>query len=84
MDWAHLFGRRQIISEPWCSSPELTAALCRPCHQSIDRGLAPYLQKGLRLRAIHSLCEATGATPPVWCMDDPLGAMRVVVSESHV
>jgi len=36
-EWAHLFGRGNIIGEPWCSLPEMTMQLCPTCHQTIDR-----------------------------------------------
>lgn len=55
-DWAHLMGRRTIISEPWCSSPALTMGLCRDHHNAIDRGLDPDLRDRLRLVGLVRLC----------------------------
>lgn len=54
LEYAHIFGRRNIVGEPYASSPELTMALCcynrytnEPgCHEKIDR----YLDKALRDR----------------------------------
>ena len=42
LDPAHVFGRgNKGIGEPWCSCPELMAALCRECHNDIDQGTQP-------------------------------------------
>lgn len=52
LDPAHVFGRgSKQIGEPWCSSPELMAALCRDCHNDIDRGtFGDQVMKRERLR----------------------------------
>ncbi len=55
LEWAHLAGRRHIVSEPWASSPELTAALCGECHHKIDRGLDAPLGARLRWEAAERL-----------------------------
>src|SRR5665213_212817 len=57
-EWAHLFGRRHIIGEPWCSSPALTMGLCKADHQSIDRGLNPDLRSRLQWVGLVRLCAA--------------------------
>jgi hypothetical protein len=63
LDWAHLAGRGNIISEPWCSLPELTAALCSGkyapgCHERVDRNLAPELLRDLRQMALIRLMQS--------------------------
>jgi hypothetical protein len=61
LEWAHLAGRGNIISEPWCSTPELTAGLCSGkwgelgCHERVDRALSPDLLNHLRSTALHRL-----------------------------
>jgi hypothetical protein len=51
-DWCHLFGRGNIVAEPWCSLPEMTAGLCRTCHRAIDEARAPELRERLRRLAL--------------------------------
>lgn len=58
IDWAHLFGRGNIIAEPWCSLPALTAGLCRRCHDAIDQDRDPELRDRLRRRALVRLARA--------------------------
>lgn len=54
LEWCHLAGRGNVISEPWCSTPELTVGLCSTaygelgCHQKIDRHLDDALLCELR------------------------------------
>jgi hypothetical protein len=55
LDFAHLFRRGNIIAEPWCSLPEMTAALCRTCHRGIDEAREPALLAELRLAALRRL-----------------------------
>lgn len=78
-DLAHLFGRRHIIEEPWASSPECCLGLCRGCHNSVDRGLAPDLLERLRWQAVVRLCGATRQPIPSVEDHDVLGAIRTVV-----
>jgi hypothetical protein len=78
-DWAHLAGRRHIVSEPYASSPELTAGLCRDHHNAIDRGLDPVLLDTLRWFAVQRLAlryRLAIATPPA----DPLDVIRQMVA----
>ncbi len=90
LEWAHLVGRGNIISEPWCSTPELTTGLCSGkwgdlgCHEKIDRALAPELLRELRWRACQRLWEAHGGdylegARFVITYPDPLDAIREVV-----
>lgn len=51
-DWAHLFGRGNVVAEPWCSLPELTMGLCRECHDVIDQDRDPELRERLRRMAL--------------------------------
>lgn len=57
LDFAHLFRRGNIIAEPWCSLPEMAAALCRTCHRRIDEARDPRLLVALRFRALQRLRE---------------------------
>ncbi len=77
-EWSHLVGRGNNISEPWCSTPELTAALCIPCHNSIDRNVAPQRLAHLRTDALERLCQTYGLDY-VDSLLDPLDAIRAVV-----
>lgn len=36
LEWAHLAGRGNQVSEPWASSAALTSALCHRCHADFD------------------------------------------------
>ncbi len=56
-DWAHLVGRRNIVGEPWASSPELTTSLCRQCHHLMDSNIDIDLRDGLRLDGLDRLIE---------------------------
>ena|ERR1019366_8722350 len=75
---AHLFGRRHIIGEPWCSSPALTMGLCKADHQSIDRGLNPDLRERLQWVGLVRLCAAE--TLPISLLEgrSPEGAARAI------
>jgi hypothetical protein len=87
LEWAHLATRGNVISEPWCSTPELTAALCSSgygeigCHQKIDRNIAKQLLKDLRTDALIRLCETygLGISEIVGEREDPLDAIREAV-----
>jgi hypothetical protein len=76
-DWAHLFGRRHLLSEPWTSSPACTMGLCRGHHNAVDRGLDPDLLHRLRMVGLVRLCTVEGA-PLSLISDDPLGSIRAV------
>lgn len=76
MDWAHLFGRRALIGEPWCSSPELTAGLCRDCHRAIDGNVDTDLRDRLRWDGITRFVEANGLPQALTRKSDPLDAIR--------
>lgn len=87
LEWAHLAGRGNIISEPWASTPELTAALCSHgfgvlgCHEMIDRNLNPNLLKDLRTDAVIRLCQTyeLGLAAIVGDYEEPLDAIREAV-----
>jgi hypothetical protein len=62
-DWAHCFGRRNLIAEPWCSLPELTMGLCRSCHRKIDGdvgGTDLETRKRLQWKAVESFLKSYG------------------------
>jgi hypothetical protein len=86
LEWAHLAGRGNIISEPFASLPELTAGLCVSsygrvgCHDSIDRGLNPDLLNQLRQRAI-VLLMVRFKELPMLRYDDPLDGIRDAVRQ---
>lgn len=76
-DWAHLFGRGNIIAEPWCSTPQLTAQLCRTCHNGVDRGFDKELALRLRREALLRLAGHWGELHYVdWPSEDPIEAVR--------
>ncbi len=87
LEWAHIFGRRQIIGEPWCSSPELTAALCVydpitqavGCHKQIDLRLNPALRRRLEETAARRFYAAHKTRYPTTL--DPDGAVRRLVKK---
>jgi hypothetical protein len=90
LDWAHLFGRGNVIAEPWCSLPELTAALCRSCHRSIDTAAAPGLRSYLRTAALALLAtrfapllDVLAATQetPLDALDQARAAERILEAE---
>lgn len=71
-EWAHLFGRGNVISEPWCSLSELTAWLCRPCHDAVDRRHEQPLSDRLRWAALGRLELRWPALRPVLSGREPL------------
>ncbi len=85
LEWAHLAGRGNIISEPWASLPELTTALCSGkyilgCHEKIDRALAPELLTQLRQLAIVRLMREYQELRALnW--DDPLDGIREAIRQ---
>jgi hypothetical protein len=78
-EWAHIFGRRAIIAEPWASSPDATFGLCRHHHQQLDRNLAPDLLDRMRWIAVARLCASHSVPIPSTAEYDALGAIRAVV-----
>lgn len=65
LEWAHLVGRGNTISEPWCSTSALTVGLCSSkyemgCHERLDRNLDKELQDRLRWQGLERLCEDYG------------------------
>ena len=80
-EWAHLAGRRHLIAEPWCSSAELTAALCRECHRALDGNRTPAVLATLRWDAIERLmARLPGPIEPVLGHPrDPMGVIRQIV-----
>ena len=79
LDWAHAFGRRHIVSEPWCSSPELTLGLCRQCHRDVDEGIDPNKQQRLRWICVTRFAAKHGLPIPSTADHDELGAIRALV-----
>lgn len=59
-DWAHLFQRGNVISEPLCSMPFMTTLLCRSCHDRLDQrvGHDTVFQERARWNACHRAIEA--------------------------
>jgi hypothetical protein len=85
LEWAHLASRGNVISEPWCSLSELTAALCSSkfavgCHEQIDRGLNTDLLDSLRSQAVVRLM---GTYPELGYLrvDEPLDAIRAAIRQ---
>jgi len=74
LQFAHLFGRRHIVSEPMASDPDFCAALCHGCHTMIDGNRHPTLLLALRMNGIHRYAAAHGLTYNEH--GDPLGIVR--------
>ena len=81
LEWAHLFGRP---GSGWCLGPiansvELTAALCRDCHNKVDRHLDEALALRLRQDGMRRLITTIGryVTGDTWLDVD---AMRPLVA----
>jgi len=79
-EWAHLFGRRHIIEEPWASSPELTAALCRTHHRRLDANQDSALQTHLRAAALTRLSARLGVPIPTG-VDQAQAAREMVATQ---
>jgi len=82
LDWAHLFGRRHLIEEPWCSSPELTAGICRSHHRAIDQYTDEPLRRLLQWRAVVRLAEKLNKPVPSQDMVDAVQAIRELIDEA--
>lgn len=78
-EWAHVASRGNVISEPWCSTPELTACLCLSCHRAIDRNTAPQALAHLRTDAVERLCLTYSIEIPDRKVWGPLDAIREAV-----
>jgi hypothetical protein len=66
LEWDHTCGRRNLVSEPWASSPYLTVALCRYCHrQATDElhGVREFT-RSICLPALIELAKAQGVGVP--------------------
>lgn len=87
LEWAHLLSRGHLIEEPYCSSPELTLALCCydpmtnsvGCHERIDRGLDPKLRHKLQVIAATRFYEKNGTRKVALIASEPTGAVRRLV-----
>ena len=86
-EWAHLFGRRGIVAEPWASSPALTMMMCHDCHDRydgrilMDHEVDRIFRDRLRWKAIHRWLLALredGIEIGDLATDDPLGAARMI------
>jgi len=61
---AHLFGKRNQVSEPLASHPAFLVPLCHECHASIDRYIDIELRERLQWEGIRKLRDAVGVTLP--------------------
>ncbi len=61
LEWAHLFGRPTtgLRLGPWANLPALTAALCRNCHNGVDRHTDKQLTERLQFEALRRLEDGT-------------------------
>lgn len=91
LEWAHGFGRRQIVGEPLASSRFMTFAFCPICHPLFDSNQAPGRRDVLRWRAIGRLTaylQDQGVEIGVISSEefDPLGAARHLeaVAKEHL
>jgi len=67
LEWAHVFGRpgSGFCLGAIANSVELTTALCRDCHNGLDRGTDAVLRNRLWVTALVRVVEATiGLAPP--------------------
>lgn len=82
VEWAHLFGRP---GSGYClgaiaNSVELTAALCRVCHNGVDRGTATKLANELRWAAMGRLVTTLAGK---YSEGAPYEGIRVVIAEAE-
>lgn len=54
LEWAHMFGRGHLISEPMASSRHCTMGLCHYCHDIVD-GRQPMLDQANEGRLLEEL-----------------------------
>jgi hypothetical protein len=82
VEWAHLFGRpgSGFCLGPLANSAELTAALCRECHNKVDRHLDEALALRLRQDGMRRLLISVNKPLPVGVWLDP-DAIRPIIAK---
>ncbi len=86
LELAHIFGRRNVVGEPWASSAALTMMLCPTCHDRLDGRVSSDMsfRVSLRWQAINrwlaALTDERVEVGPIlgFLFDDPLGAARMI------
>ena len=83
IEWSHLLGRGSTglrLGDAWANLPECGAALCRPCHRSIDLALDLELRTALRWTAYWRLAHRFGIfADPELADTSPEDAIRALV-----
>ena len=81
LDYSHVVGRRNIVGEPFASSPELTQGLCRECHRRYDSYAVSALRRKLEEAAILRLATRYHKPLLVDALRHPMDAIRRMVAE---
>jgi hypothetical protein len=85
LEWSHIYGRpgSGFCLGPVANSRELTAALCRECHNGIDRHTNEALEVRLKQLALSRFVEALGTPWPEDYYPD-WQSMRAIVSAAEL